>query len=429
MPKIVMYATLFCNHGGLPTLQPDRSNTVPKQQLNALKATFACTSIRAMKATDRHILIVLVLTLACMRIATAAPRYELTPQWQANAFSQPLDLQFVTVNGEESALVVQQDGRILKLRATSDGSSPTTTLDISTRIIARGEQGLLGLAVHPRFSQNGFIYVNYNRLSDGATVISRFTVDRSSWIGDPASEVVLLTVPQPYDNHNGGSLLFGADGFLYIALGDGGSAGDPQGKAQALSSLLGKVLRIDVDRPSSTAAYSIPPSNPFYRRAAPVRPEIFARGFRNPFKMTRDQSSSRIWVADVGQNMREEVDILKREANYGWNVVEGDLCYPEGTNCVRRRFEKPVWTIPHPKASSITGGYVYRGSTLERLRGSYIYGDFVTGRIWRLWKQGRTYRNRLMLSSELNISSFGQDSAGEIYVVDYSGSIFKLSQQ
>jgi glucose/arabinose dehydrogenase len=370
----------------------------------------------------------LALAFVATRTCTAAPQYQLNRQWPASTLSQPLDLQFVTVNDEESAFVVQQNGVILKLRTESDGSSPTVTLDISTRIVSSGEQGLLGLAVHPRFSENGFIYVNYTRSSDGATVISRFTVDRSTWVSDLGSEVPLLTIPQPYDNHNGGALVFGADGFLYIALGDGGGAGDPQNNAQSLSSLLGKILRIDVDRPGSRAPYSIPRSNPFSAREGRVRLEIFAWGFRNPFKMTRDRASSRIWVGDVGQNMREEIDILKRGANYGWNVVEGDLCYPAGTSCSRRRFEKPVWTIPHSKGRSVTGGYVYRGTALRRLRGSFLYGDFVTGKIWRLWKRGRTYRNRLVLSSKINISSFGQDSAGEIYVVDYSGYIYKLGK-
>jgi glucose/arabinose dehydrogenase len=377
-----------------------------------------------MKMIRYHLL--LALALACTRVCAAAPRYELKRQWQATPFSQPLDLQFVTTQGEQSAFVVQQSGQILRLRMPPDDPSPIITLDISSRIIADGEQGLLGLAVHPKFSDNGFIYVNYTRLSDGATVISRFTVARSTWVSDPASEVPILTVSQPFPNHNGGSLIFGADGFLYIALGDGGGAGDPLNNAQSLSSLLGKILRIDVDHPGTDTPYSIPPSNPFYEREDPIRAEIFARGLRNPFKITRDRASSRIWMGDVGQNAREEINILRRGANYGWNIVEGDLCYPEGAGCSRRGFQKPVWTIPHSRGRSVTGGYVYRGTIFERLRGNYIYGDFITGKIWRLWRRGKTYRNRLVLSSGLNISSFGQDSAGEIYVVDYSGAVFKL---
>jgi glucose/arabinose dehydrogenase len=285
---------------------------------------------------------------------------------------------------------------------------------------------LLGLALHPRFSENGFLFVNYTRVSDGATVLARYTVDLSTLIGDPASEQIFLLVPQPFSNHNGGSLAFGAEGFLYIPLGDGGSAGDPLGNAQALDSLLGKILRIDVDTPRQGAPYSIPPSNPFTKRGDGARPEIFALGLRNPFKITRDAGGRRIWIGDVGQNMREEIDILRRGANYGWNFMEGDLCYPEPTRCVKRRFQKPVWTIPRSQGRSVTGGYVYRGEIFKRLRGSYIYGDFVTGKIWRLSKRGRRYTNRVLLSSDSNISSFGQDASGEIYVVDHSGSILKL---
>ncbi len=370
----------------------------------------------------------LAFSFVTIRPSIAAPQYQLIRQWSASTLSQPLDLQFVTVNGEESAFVVQQNGVILRLQAASDGASPIVTLDISSGITSSGEQGLLGLAVHPRFAENGFVYVNYSRSSDGATVISRFTVDRVTWRSDPTSELPLLIISQPFDNHNGGSLIFGAEGFLYIALGDGGSAGDPLNNAQSLKSLLGKILRIDVDTPSAGAPYSIPRSNPFYSREGRGLPEIFAWGFRNPFKITRDRAGSRIWIGDVGQSMREEIDILRRGRNYGWKIVEGDLCYPEGTRCAPRRFQKPVWTIPHPRGRSVTGGYVYRGATLRELRGNYLYGDFATGKIWRLWNKGRTYRNRLLLASDKNISSFGQDSAGEIYVIDYLGAIFKLTQ-
>jgi glucose/arabinose dehydrogenase len=243
---------------------------------------------------------------------------------------------------------------------------------------------------------------------------------------DPRTEVRILEVLQPFSNHNGGSLTFGSDGLLYIPTGDGGGAGDPENNGQSLGSLLGKILRINVDTADPQTRYTIPPSNPFANRGTGVMPEIFAYGLRNPFKVTRDMRSRRIWIADVGQNMREEVNVLRRGANYGWPIMEGELCSNTGLPCSIRRLQKPAWTIPHPKGSSITGGYVYRGTALKRLGGSYIYGDFITGTIWRLATQGGRKSNRVLLSTKLNISSFGQDLSGEIYVVNYSGDIFRL---
>lgn len=360
----------------------------------------------------------------------AAPKYSLKQQWSAAALSQPLDLQFSRVGKREYAFIVQQSGQILRVRKNSSGEGSRIVLNIADRIVVSGEQGLLGLAIHPRFARNGFIFVRYTRVSDGANVISRFTVDLPTLTSDPASEKVFLVVSQPFSNHNAGALTFGADGLLYIPFGDGGGAGDPLGNAQSLSSLLGKVLRIDVDRPGTAAPYSIPPSNPFVaRRASGVYPEIFALGFRNPFKITRDMAGNRLWLGDVGQGMREEIDILKRGANYGWSRMEGDLCFPEGTPCDIPEFQGPVWSIPRSDGRSVTGGYVYRGKSLKRLAGNYIYGDFVTGNIWRLIRQGRTYTSELMIASDRNISSFGQDLSGEVYVVDYAGAIFRLSKR
>jgi len=383
-----------------------------------------CINVEIMKVIS--CLTLFILTLVTIDPCSAAPRYTLNQQWPRASFSKPLDLQFVQVRGEDLALVVEQGGRIVKVPVNSDGSTASTLLDISSLLVNSGEQGLLGLALHPRFLQNGFLFVNYSRASDGATVIARFTVNLETMTSDSSSEVRILEVLQPFSNHNGGSLTFGSDGLLYIPTGDGGGAGDPENNGQSLSSLLGKILRIDVNTTDNQTRYTIPPSNPFANRGTGVMPEIFAYGLRNPFKVTRDTRSGRIWIADVGQGMREEVNVLRRGANYGWPIMEGELCFRTGLPCSIRRLQKPVWTIPHPKGSSITGGYVYRGAALRRLSGSYIYGDFITGRMWRLATQGRRYSNRLLLSTKLNISSFGQDLSGEIYVVDYSGNIFRL---
>jgi glucose/arabinose dehydrogenase len=374
-------------------------------------------------------LLLLPLLLAQARLSSAGPRYSLQRQWSTAVFSQPLDLQFIVVRNREYACVVQQGGQIIRVRRNSNGADAKAVLDLSSRIVLGGEQGLLGLAIHPRFSGNGFIFVHYSRASDGASVVSRFTVDRPSLTSDLASEKIFLVVPQPFANHNAGGIVFGADGFLYIPMGDGGGQGDPQGVAQDLTSLLGKVLRIDVDREGSGVPYSIPSSNPFIIRGVQrARPEIFALGFRNPFKISRDMAGSRIWLGDVGQSMREEIDILKRGANYGWNRVEGNLCYPDGVSCDIQGLEKPAWSLTRAEAKSITGGYVYRGNSIPSLRGKYVYGDFITGNIWSLAKNRRTVSNSLLIASGRNISSFGQDSKGEVYVVDYSGQILRLSK-
>jgi glucose/arabinose dehydrogenase len=325
-------------------------------------------------------------------------------------------------------LIVEQNGKIIRVRKSGSGGRHTTVLNLGSKILPGSERGLLGLTLHPQFESNGYMFVNYTRDPDGATVISRFTVNRSTWKASAASELQILTVSQPYSNHNAGSLTFGNDGLLYIPLGDGGGSGDPDGNAQSLRSLLGKILRIDVNRATRAAPYSIPPSNPFASGANGARPEIYALGLRNPFKVTRDKDSGQIWIADVGQNAREEIDLLFPKANYGWNIVEGDLCYPSLEPCAPRRFRKPIYTIPHPTAESVTGGYVYRGSAIPTLRGRYIYGDFITGKIWSLRRVGQQYRNSTLLASNRNISSFGQDTRGEIYVVDYGGAILKLTQ-
>jgi glucose/arabinose dehydrogenase len=353
--------------------------------------------------------------------ASAAPlTVSLSPVRPDLSFDRPLDLQF----SGSFAYVAEQDGTIRRFNPTDSGAA-TDVLDVSSLVTRNGsEQGLLGFALHPDFSRNGYLYVNYTRKSDGATVISRFTVDPSSGTASVSSERQILVVPQPFENHNAGSLVFGNDGFLYIPLGDGGSAGDPQGNAQNRASLLGKILRIDVDVTDGT--YQIPARNPYRGNTKGFREEVLAYGLRNPFKITVDRPTGRIWAGDVGQDRVEEVDIIRRGANYGWNKIEGNLCYPSGAPCKLRGVQRPVTTYNHSLGESITGGYVYRGKAIRRLQGAYIYGDFVSGRIWSSKRRGRRYVNRQLLDTDQNISSFGLDSAGELYVVDYSGSIYRL---
>ena len=312
--------------------------------------------------------------------------------------------------------IVEQPGRIRILR---DGTLQAATfLDIAERVDFGGEMGLLGLAFHPRFAKNGRFFVNYTRNPDGATIVAEYQVSQNP---DRAlhAEKTLMVIPQPYSNHNGGMLAFGPDGYLYIGTGDGGAGGDPGNRGQSPDTLLGKMLRIDVDRGEP---YGIPPDNPF--AGQPNGREIFALGFRNPWRFSFDRQTGRLWAADVGQNRWEEIDVVEAGHNYGWRVMEGAHCFQPSRGCVTAGLTLPVAEYrnesPH---CAVTGGYVYRGTRLDFLRGTYVFGDYCSGRIMGLI-DGHL---RDLLASGLRISSFGEDEAGELYVVDHGGGIYKIT--
>lgn len=247
-------------------------------------------------------------------------------------------------------------------------------------------------------------------------------------LAEGASERILLTVVQPFDNHKGGQLAFGPDGFLYIGLGDGGSGGDPLGNGQNLQTLLGKMLRIDVDSSGPGIAYAVPPDNPFV--AGGGRAEIWASGLRNPWRFSFDRHTGRFFVADVGEGRFEEIDLVRRGDNLGWNIMEGAHCFNPMTGCSMTGLVLPIAEYDHSEGSAVIGGYVYHGAAIPALQQAYIFGDFGSGRIWELQEtQPGQFTRVLLLSTGRNLSSFGQDQAGEIYVVDYSGSIFRLSTQ
>jgi glucose/arabinose dehydrogenase len=353
----------------------------------------------------------------------------LTKRW--NGFSQPLYL--TAARGDSGRVfVVEKGGRIKVIRDGRVLRRPY--LDISGKISKDGERGLLGLALAPNFRANGRFYINYTDLN-GDTLIVRYRADRPLSDAPSFRSKVILKVPQPYANHNGGCLQFGPDGYLYIGMGDGGSAGDPQNRAQNPGTRLGKMLRIDVgEAPGATsvpATYRIPPTNPFVGRAG-YQPEIFALGLRNPWRFSFDRSTGDLWIGDVGQGAREEIDFLPKGrsgANFGWNRFEGFATYPPGSPPQPNRslFRPPVKDIAHPGAESITGGYVYRGNAYPVLKGTYVYGDFVTGKIWGL-RRGATVANRLFRDTTLGISGFGEDSAGELYLCDLiGGAIYRIT--
>lgn len=311
--------------------------------------------------------------------------------------------------------IVEQPGRI---RILQNGTlHPSAFLDISERVDFGGEMGLLGLAFHPRFAENGRFFVNYTRKSDGATIVAEFQVSQISGRALP-KEKILLIVQQPYTNHNGGMLAFGPDGYLYIATGDGGAGGDPENRGQNPNTLLGKLLRIDVDQGDP---YGIPPDNPLAGQRSGR--EIFALGFRNPWRFSFDRQTGRLWAADVGQNRWEEIDVVEAGNNYGWRVMEGAHCFQPSRGCATAGLTLPVAEYPNESPHcAVTGGYVYRGNRVDFLRGTYVFGDYCSGRIMGLI-DGQPF---VLLASGLRISSFGEDEAGELYVVDHGGGIYGI---
>jgi glucose/arabinose dehydrogenase len=343
----------------------------------------------------------------------------------ASGFRSPLDLQ-AAPGDLERLYVVEQGGRIQVIR--NGEVQPAPFLDISARIRTGGERGLLGLAFHPDFATNRRFFVNYTNPS-GDTHIAEFAATSPDH-ADPASEQVLLVVPQPYANHNGGVVAFGGDGRLYLGLGDGGSGGDPLGNGQDLDTLLGKVLRIDVD---GDAPYDVPPDNPFVSTPG-AAPEIWAYGLRNPYRMAFDPASGDLYIGDVGQSQREEIDVGLASRgggeNYGWNVTEGTLCYNPSSGCDAAGLTLPVIEYGHGAGCAVTGGVVYAGCRMPDLVGTYFYGDYCSGfvRSFRL-VNGMVTESRDW-TSDLDgidsVSSFGTDARGEVYVVDYDGEVYLL---
>ena len=342
---------------------------------------------------------------------------------------------FLTHAGDDTnrLFLVLQPGRIMVFPNQSDVSRAEVFLDIRDRVNDRGnEEGLLGLAFDPRFAENGYFYVYYSASNPRRSVLSRFSAgEEHANQADPDSERVVLEVPQPHSNHNGGAIHFGVDGYLYVALGDGGSAGDPQGNGQDPGTLLGSILRIDPAAPSSYGNYSVPGDNPFLGVSG-FRDEIWAFGLRNPWRFSIDRETGDLWAGDVGQRGYEEIDLVKRGLNYGWNVMEGFHCYPPSvSSCRQDGLEPPMVEYPLTSGNcAVTGGHVYRGSRVPLLQGAYLYGDFCSGRIWGLIYDGQEVSDtQLLLDSSLQISSFGEDEAGELYILSFDRKIYGLRQQ
>ena len=324
-----------------------------------------------------------------------------------------------------SFFVAEQAGRVFVLRG--DGGDELL-LDIRSQVSRDGnEEGLLSVAVDPVFTETGYLWVYYS-VAGGPrrTRLSRFTVDLQSGTpfgADPDSELVILEVEQPFRNHNGGAIRFGPDGMLYLGLGDGGSSGDPTGNGQNLGTLLGTVIRIDVGEASAAEPYRIPVDNPFVD-APGARPEIWAYGLRNPWRMAFGPVSGQLWLGDVGQSTVEEIDIIERGSNYGWNRLEGSSCFEPRSGCDRAGVTLPVAEYDRDAGCSVTGGVVYRGDDVPGLQGSYLFSDFCNGTIWALPPGGGEVV--AIARNPDSVVSFGTDLAGEVYIVTFGGPILRI---
>lgn len=351
------------------------------------------------------------------------------------SFTQPV-LLLQAPNDAARWFVVQQNGLVQQFTG-SNPASAGTYIDLRSRVRAGGEMGLLGMAFHPDHPTDNRVFLSYTTGNPLVSRISSFTSSDGGATLDPASETVLLSIDQPADNHNGGHIAFGPDGYLYIGIGDGGGAGDPSGNGQRLTTMLGKMLRIDVN---GATPYAIPPSNPFAGnaicpaagRSSGECPEIYAYGLRNPWRWSFDPVTGDLWVADVGQNMYEEVNLVTLGGNYGWRCREGAHNFQPGSpGCSTATLIDPVTEYDHSLGASITGGYVYRGSQATALAGRYLFGDFQSGRIFAWIAENATQPRQptQLLDSDLLISSFAVDNDGELYVVDYRGALYRIDFQ
>jgi glucose/arabinose dehydrogenase len=368
-----------------------------------------------------------LLVISCRALSQAAP--EIVLETLRTGLAQPTAIAHA---GDSRLFLTLQRGQIV---VWSGGRiDPAPFLDIEPLVGCCGERGLLGLAFHPRYSENGFFFVDYTN-REGNTVIARYRVSAADPnAADPATAVTLLVISQPFPNHNGGQLAFGPDGYLYVGMGDGGSANDPMCNAQRDESLLGKMLRLDVDSSVGTPPfYGIPPDNPF---AAPggVRDEVWAEGLRNPWRFSFDRETGDLYIADVGQGSREEIDFQPAGSrggeNYGWKMMEGTACGSGGTSgcpsgtpgCNATGLTLPILEYTHSGGDcSVTGGYIYRGRLFPRLSGIYFYGDYCTGKIWGATRAPSVWSTRLFSARASNVTTFGEDVEGELYVATEGG--------
>ena len=364
-------------------------------------------------------------------VPTFAPStIQATPVFAGVNLSAPTAL--TQAPGDDTRWFALEQRGVVTVFANDDATATGSTfLNISLRVQFSGEAGLLGIAFHPDFASNGQVFLSYTAVGALTSRISRFYSTDGNLTLDAGSEEILLTVTQPQGNHNGGDIHFGPDGFLYAGFGDGGGGGDPGNNGQDTTSLLGAMIRIDVD---VATGYAIPVTNPFAANAQCVQgsgvascPEIFAWGLRNPWRFSFDRASGDLWVGDVGQSAWEEIDRLNIGENYGWNTREGAHCYPAGSTCNAAGLTDPITEYGRSDGQSVTGGYVYRGLEYVDLMGYYVFGDFVSGKIWAVEADSPIGTTPIELAdTDHSIAAFAEGVDGELYIVHYGGDIFKL---
>ena len=375
---------------------------------------------------------------ALLGLAFLAPTETLAQFMIENAFpdltlADPVDLQSPR-DGAGRLFAVELAGRIVVFPNDSSASTPDIFLDISARVERESDGGLFGVAFHPDYEENGYFYVNYTAADPLRKVISRFSVDPSNPNrANPDSELVLLEIPLEVSGHNGGQLQFGPDDYLYIATGDGNPhSADSSGNGQDPSTLTGAMIRIDVDDPSSAMNYGIPSDNPFVGEGPAYREEVYAYGLRNPWRFSFDSLTGDLWLGDVGAGLWEEINIIEKGRNYGWNILEGRHCFDPPAGCDPDTLATPIWEYSHHPDSlfngrSVTGGYVYRGSGTPQLYGKYIFGDFVNGQVWALSRvdDDSVYVEEL-IDTDFHIVSFGVDADEELYVITIEDSLYRI---
>ncbi len=374
-------------------------------------------------------LFLVVSALVDIEAARAQSQISLRFEVVAEDYAKPT---FIANAGDGSGLlyVSEKPGYIQIIQDGEKVSRPF--LNIKPIVRSKGnEQGLLGFAFHPDYKTNGYVFVDYTDLN-GDVVVARYSVsDEDPDAADPESGEILLTIPKPYDDHNAGQLAFGPDGYLYIGVGDGGAKAEPKRNAQNTQVLLGKILRIDVNREADGKPYAIPADNPFVDSDS-AQPEIWAYGLRNPWRFSFDRQTGDLYIADVGLWSSEEVNVQpagdKGGLNYGWNIVEGEICHDldRANRCESDRLIDPVFIYHHEMGCAIVGGYVYRGAAIPELAGRYIFGDYCMGRVWTIALVDGTWVSTEPLETGFNISTFGQDESGELYLADLRGTIYRI---
>ena len=373
---------------------------------------------------------VLILFLSLIS-ATSLAQVRVLDAFPELSFNAPIDIQYSSEN-DSRLFVAEREGRIIVFENDSNAINTYVFLDISSKVVTSGEGGLLGFTFHPEYEDSGYVYIYYTAGDPFRSVISRFQVsdeDPDSAVHD--SEFIILEVNQPYSNHNAGQIRFGPDGYLYIALGDGGGSGDPDENGEDRSTLLGSILRIDVNRTEGDLNYSIPADNPFVNNEQGYREEVYAYGFRNPYRFSFDAETQELWAADVGQSTLEEINVVESGLNYGWNTMEGSQCFDPESGCDTTGRELPVYEYGRSEGQSITGGFVYRGSEVPELQGRYVYADFGSGRIWSFAWDGNDATDNELIDTlgEDQIITFGEDQNRELYIGSFDGNIYRFESE